>query len=65
MCDFSAHEAVAHGAAPVVEADHRRTPAPVPPNHRAPGLLDLVHDHAPTPDLDPGNATASCVHFIH
>lgn len=56
VCDSSAHVAVAQGAAPVVEADHRRLPALAPPNHRAPGLPDPVH--APIPDLDPGNVTA-------
>lgn len=63
MCDSSAHEAVAHGAAPIVEAGHRHIPALAPPNRRAPGLLDPVH--APTPGLDPGNATALCLHLTH
>lgn len=63
MCDFSAHEAVAHGAVLAVEADRHRTPAPTPPNRRNQGLPDPVQDHAPTPDLDQGIAKSLCLHF--
>lgn len=55
MCDFSAHEEVAHEVVLAVEGDHHRAPAPAPPNHHDQGPPGPVHDHTLTPDLDPGN----------